>query len=212
MPLQVKLCGLSTPETLDAAIKGGASHVGFMFFPPSPRAVSFEQAAALAARVPGHIKRVGVFVEPCNALLDQAITAGRLDVVQLHNTAPNRAGAIREHTGLEAWAAIGIKSAADLGVTPSYQGAVDSLLYDAKAPAGTQVPGGQGVRFDWSLLAGFAHPLPWILAGGLDAGNVAEAARQTGATTVDVSSGVESAPGVKDVDKIAAFLKAARSI
>ncbi len=212
MPIQVKICGLSSPETLDAAIAGGAGHIGLMFFPPSPRAVSFERAAELAARVPKHVKRVGVFVEPCNALLDQAVEAGRLDAVQLHQCPPGRAAAIRQHTGLETWAAIGIKSAADLNSTRSYSGAADRLLYDAKAPAGAEVPGGQGVRFDWSLLAGFDHPLPWILAGGLDASNVAEAVRRTGAAMVDVSSGVESAPGVKDVDKIAAFLKAARSL
>lgn len=212
MPFHVKICGLSSPETLDAAIKGGASHVGLMFFPPSARAVSFEKAAELAARVPGHVKKVGVFVEPCNALLDRAVEAGRLDIVQVHRCPPGRAAAIRAHTGLESWAAIGIKTAADLATTRGYAGAVDRLLYDAKPPAGTEVPGGQGVRFDWSLLAGFAHPLPWVLAGGLDADNAAEAIQQTGAAMLDVSSGVESAPGVKDVDKIAAFLKAARSI
>jgi len=212
MRIAVKICGLSTPETLDAAITGGASHVGLMFFPPSPRAVTFDKAAELAARVPLHVKRVGVFVEPCNALLDQAIEAGHLDAVQLHTTPPNRAAAIRDRTGLETWAAIGIKSAADLALARGYAGAVERLLYDAKPPAGTEVPGGQGVRFDWSLLAGFDHPLPWLLAGGLDAGNVAMAVRQTGAMMIDVSSGVETAPGVKDVDKIAAFLKAAAAI
>lgn len=211
MPVATKICGLSTPETLDTAIKGGASHIGLMFFPPSPRAVTFDRAAALAARVPGHVRRVGVFVEPCSALLDQAIAAGILDVVQLHKTPPNRAAAIREHTGLEVWAAIGIRSASDLQTAQTYQGAADRLLYDAKPPAGTEVPGGQGIRFDWSLLAGFTHPLPWVLAGGLDADNIAHAVRETGATFADVSSGVESAPGVKDVDKIAAFLKAARA-
>ncbi len=211
MPVEVKICGLTTPETLDAAIKGGASHVGLMFYPPSARAVSFDKAAELSARVPEHVKKVGVFVEPCNALLDQAVAAAGLDVLQLHQTAPNRAAAIRERYGLETWAALGVKTAADLVPARGFVGAVDRLMYDAKAPAGA-VPGGQGVRFDWSLLSGFAHPLPWVLAGGLDVGNVATALRATGAELVDVSSGVESAPGVKDVDKIAAFLQAARTL
>jgi phosphoribosylanthranilate isomerase len=212
MPIQTKICGISTPETLDAAIKGGASHIGFMFFPPSPRAVSFEKAAELADRVPGHVRKVGVFVEPCNALLDQAISAAGLDIIQLHKTPANRAAAIASHTRLECWAAVAIKTRADLAQAGRFQGAVARLLYDAKAPEGSDIPGGLGVRFDWSLLTGFAHPLPWILAGGLDANNVQEAIAATGTDFVDVSSGVESAPGIKDVDKIAAFLKAAREI
>jgi phosphoribosylanthranilate isomerase len=210
MPVSVKICGLSTPETLDAAIAGGASHVGLMFFPPSPRAVSFDQAAALAARAPGHVRRVGVFVEPCNALLDQAVAAGRLDAVQLHDCPPGRAAAIRAHTGREVWAAVAVKTGADLADARSYAGAADRILYDAKT--GAALPGGMGVRFDWTLLQGFDHPLPWALAGGLEAANVAEAVAATGARMVDVSSGVESAPGVKDVDKIAAFLKATAAL
>lgn len=209
MPIEVKICGLSTPETLDAAIAGGASHVGFMFFPPSPRAISFEAAAALATRVPPHVRKVGVFVEPCNALLDQAIASAKLDMVQVHQSTAGRVAAIRSHAGLECWAAIGVKSAADLRAAQSYRGAADRLLYDAKPPEDAAVPGGQGVRFDWRLLEGFSHPLPWILSGGLDPANVRDAIGATGARFVDVSSGVESARGVKDVDKIAAFLKAA---
>lgn len=211
MPVSVKICGLSTRTTLDAAIEGGATHIGLMFHPPSPRALLFEQAAALAARSPTHVKNVGVFVDPSDALLRQAIAAGKLDAVQLHRTSPSRVAAIRERTGLETWAAIGIKSASDLRTANAYSGAADRLLYDAKSPADAAVPGGQGIRFDWSLLAGFAHPLPWILAGGLDANSVARAITQTRPSMVDVSSGVESAPGIKDVDKIAAFLKAAAS-
>jgi phosphoribosylanthranilate isomerase len=209
MPVQTKLCGLSTPEAVDAAIAGGASHIGLMFFPPSPRAISFDQAAALAARIPPHISRVGVFVEPCNALLDRAIAAANLDVVQLHRCPAGRAAAIRQHTKLEAWAAIGVKTKADLLAAAAYRDAVDRLLYDAKPPANAAVPGGQGLRFDWTLLAGFDHPLPWILSGGLDATNVKSAITATGASFVDVSSGIETATGIKDVDKITAFLKAA---
>ena len=208
MPSTAKICGLSTPAALDAAIAGGASHVGLVFFPPSPRAVDFDRAAALAARTPAHVVRVGVFVNPCDALLERAIGAGRLDVLQLHDTAANRAAAIRATHGRETWAALPIRTRADLEAARAYAGAADRLVYDAKTPPGSALPGGMGLRFDWALLDGFRHPLPWALSGGLDPANVGEAIRRTGATLVDVSSGVESAPGVKDVDKIAAFLRA----
>lgn len=208
MAVTAKICGLSTPETLDAAIRGGAAQVGFVFFAPSPRDLSFERAAELAARVPERVARVGVFVDPDDALIARAIDAGRLDTVQLHKTPPARAAAIRARFGLEVWAAVAVKTRADLDAAPPYAGAADRILYDAKTPDGATLPGGMGVRFDWSLLQGFRHPLPWLLSGGLDAGNVAEAIRVTGATAVDVSSGVESAPGVKDAHRIAAFLAA----
>ena len=212
MPVTAKICGLSTPATLDAAIAGGASHVGFVFFPPSPRNVAPEQAAGLAARAPAHVARVGVFVDPDDALLDAAIAGGRLDAIQLHKTAPDRAAAIRARTRRDIWAAVAVKTRADLDAARSYAGAADRILYDAKTADGARLPGGMGVRFDWALLDGFAHPLPWALSGGLDAGNVAEAATRTGARLVDVSSGVEDAPGAKSVDKIAAFLQAVRRL
>ncbi|MBB5713896.1 phosphoribosylanthranilate isomerase [Sphingomonas aerophila] len=208
MPVQTKICGLSTAATLDAAIAGGASHVGFVFFAPSPRNLSFDLTAGLAARVPPRVARVGVFVDPDDALIDAAIAVGRLDAIQLHRTAPARVAALRGRTGLETWAAVPIKTRADLGAARSLAGAADRILYDAKTPEGATLPGGMGVRFDWALLDGVSHPLPWAMSGGLDSANVAEAIRRTGATLVDVSSGVESAPGVKDVDKIAAFLQA----
>jgi phosphoribosylanthranilate isomerase len=204
-----KICGLSTPDTLAAAIAGGASHVGFVFFPPSPRNVTPDQAAALAMRVPSHVAKVGVFVDPDDALLDAAITAARLDAIQLHKISPTRTAAIRARTRREVWAAIPIKTRADLDMGRSYAGAADRLLYDAKTPDDSALPGGMGLRFDWALLDGAQHPLPWALSGGLTPDNIAEAIGRTGARLVDVSSGVESAPGVKDVDKIAAFLKAA---
>ena len=204
-----KICGLSTPETLAAAIAGGASHVGFVFFPPSPRNVTLGRAAGLAGCVPGHIGRVGVFVDPDDALLDAAIAAAKLDAIQLHKTSPGRTAAIRARTRREIWAAIPIKTRADLDAGRSYAAAADRLLYDAKTPEDAALPGGMGLRFDWALLDGFRHPLPWALSGGLTPGNVAQAIARTGAPLVDVSSGVESAPGVKHVDKIAAFLKAA---
>lgn len=212
MPTLTKICGLSTPETIDAALKGGASHIGFNFFPPSPRNVSFERASELASLVPAHVFKVGVFVDPCNALLDQAIAAGQLDVVQVHKTSPGRTAAIRAHTRRETWGAIGVRTAQDLTNVAAFRGAADFLLYDALQPDDAALPGGMGIRFDWTLLDGFTHPLPWGLAGGLTPGNVAEAIRTTGATLVDTSSGVESAPGIKDVDKIAAFLKATANL
>ena len=208
MPITAKICGLTTRETLDAAIAGEASHVGFVFFPPSPRNLDADRARALAARVPAHVRRVGVFLDPDDALIDMAVAAGRLDALQLHKTAPGRVAELARRTGLESWAAVAVKTRADLDRAREYAGAAQRILYDAKTPDGASLPGGMGLRFDWSLLDGFRHPLPWALSGGLDAGNVAEAIGRTGATLVDVSSGVESAPGVKDVDKIAAFLKA----
>lgn len=208
MPITAKICGLSTPETLDAAIDQGAAQVGFVFFPPSPRTLTFEQAAGLAGRVPDHVRKAGVFVDPDDALLDAAIAAGRLDILQLHKTVPDRVAAIRTRTGREVWAAVAVKTRADLAPAASFAGPADRLLYDAKTPDSAALPGGMGLRFDWTLLQGHAHPLPWALSGGLTPDNVVEAIRVTGATAVDVSSGVESTPGVKDVDKIAAFLKA----
>lgn len=208
MRATAKICGLSTPETLDVAIRGGARHVGFVFFPASPRHLSFARAGELAARVPGHIGRVGVFVDPDDELLGRAIAAGQLDTVQLHKTPPTRAAAIRARFQRETWAAVAVKTRSDLNAARGYAGAADRILYDAKTPEGAALPGGMGVRFDWTLLDGFRHPLPWLLSGGLDPANVAEAIRVTGAVEVDVSSGVESAPGVKDAAKIAAFLAA----
>lgn len=208
MPVTAKICGLSTPATLDAAIAGGASHVGVVFFAPSPRNVAFDGAARLAARVPASIARVGVFVDPDDALVDEAVAAARLDAVQLHQVTPARAAAIRARTGCETWAAIAVRTPADLAGAAAFRGAADRLLYDAKTPDGSALPGGMGLRFDWGLLDGFAHPLPWALSGGLSPANVGEAIARTGARLVDVSSGVESAPGIKDAGRITAFLRA----
>ena len=203
-----KICGLSTPETLDAAIAGGASHVGFVFFPPSPRNLSFKRAAELAARTPDRVARVGVFVDPDDALLEQAVEVAGLAVIQLHKVGPARAAAVRVRFDREVWAGVPVKTRADLDAADMLVGAVDRVLYDAKPPPGAPLPGGTGVRFDWTLLDGFRHPLPWVLSGGLDAGNVAAAIARTGAALVDVSSGVETTPGIKDAALIAKFLKA----
>ncbi len=212
VPVTAKICGLTTPDTLEAALSGGASHVGFVFFPASPRHLTFEAATGLAARVPAHVQRVGVFVDPEDALVEAAIKAGRLDAVQLHKTAPPRVAAIRATFGRDVWAAVAVKTGADLAQAAHYAGAATRLLYDAKTPEAAELPGGMGLRFDWRLLEGFRHPLPWALSGGLDASNVAEAVRRTGATLVDVSSGVESAPGVKDKGRLLAFLKTVQSL
>ncbi|SFR82061.1 phosphoribosylanthranilate isomerase [Sphingomonas jatrophae] len=204
-----KICGISTAETLDAAIAGGASHVGFVFFPKSPRNVSFEQAKALAARTPSHVKTVGLFVDnEDDRFVDEAVHWAELDVLQLHgNESPARTAHLRRFAGVELWKAVPVRTRADLTVAASYRDAADRIVYDAKPPVGADLPGGNGLRFDWKLLDGFAHPLPWVLSGGLDAANVADAVGITGARLVDVSSGVEDRPGVKSVDKIAAFLQ-----
>lgn len=210
MRKKVKICGISTPESLVSVLSAGADAVGFVFFPPSPRFVSPERAAALAARAP-HIRRVGVFVDPDDALLEAAISAGRLDVVQIQGSeAPARIAAIRARFGTEIWKAVGVKSEADVAAAERGAAGADALLLDAKAPEGADLPGGNGLRFDWRILAARRPAMPWILAGGLAPENVAEAIRLTGAPFVDVSSGVEDAPGVKNLAKIAAFVEAAR--
>lgn len=203
-----KICGLSTPATVDAAIGGGASHLGFNFYPPSPRAVSFDIVAGLAARVPPRVTKVGIYVDPNDELLERSIVAGQLDAVQLHHVAPDRAAAVAARFGRATWAVVAVKTRADLDTARSFAGAADRILYDAKTPDDAALPGGMGVRFDWTLLEGFRHPLPWALSGGLDARNVGEAIARTGAALVDVSSGVEIAPGEKDAGLIAAFLNA----
>ena len=204
MPIAAKICGLSTPETVNAAIRHGAGHVGFVFFARSPRDIAPERAGGL--QTPDMIGRVGVFVDPDDAFLAYAVKDARLSAIQLHgDESPERAAAIRTRFGVEVWKAVPVRTRADLDIARGYRAAVDRILYDARTPKG-DLPGGIGLRFDWKLLDGFSHPLPWALSGGLDAANVADAIAITGAPIVDVSSGVESAPGIKDVDKIAAFL------
>ena len=211
-----KICGLTSADTAIAALRGGAEYIGYVFYPPSPRHVSFDQVRSInqalgnSATTRSRGKVVGVFVDPDDALVDGAVFCGELDAIQLHRTSPERTDHLRRFSGCETWAAVAVKTRADLDSARTYVGAADRVLYDAKTPPGAALPGGMGLRFDWGLLDGFRHPLPWALSGGLDPANVADAIRRTGAPLVDVSSGVESAPGVKDVDKIAAFLKAAR--
>ena len=206
--VDIKICGLTDVAAIDAALDGGASHVGFVHFARSPRHLAPDRLALIATRLPPHVRRVGVLVDPDDMLVDALVTAGGLHVLQLHGSeTPARAAALAARTGLEVWKAIPVRTAADVAMGGAYVGAVHRLLYDAKTQEGA-LPGGMGHRFDWTLLAGHRAPLPWALSGGLDAENVAQAIHQTCAPLVDVSSGVESTPGVKDVDKIAAFCKA----
>ena len=206
----IKICGVTTPAAIEAAARGGASHIGLNYFPKSPRFLAPDRVAPLVTSIPSHLKRVGVLVDPDDNLIDAMIAAGGMQIIQLHGReTPERTASLRQRTGLPVWKAIAVKTAADLASGAAYAGAVDFLLYDAKTPDGAVLPGGLGHRFDWSLLAGHRAPLPWGLSGGLDASNVVEAIRVTSAPLVDVSSGVESAPGVKDIARIAAFCKAA---
>lgn len=207
----IKICGLTTPETLEATIQARADHVGFNFFPPSPRYLAPRDAAALAARAEGRISRVGLFVDADDAAIAEAVTAARLDAIQLHGQeSPERAAQLKARFGLPVWKALSVASAEDVARAQTYVGAVDFVLFDAKTPKGT-LPGGMGLSFDWSLVANWKGPIAWGLAGGLTPDNVAEAIERTGAPLVDTSSGVESAPGVKDSGRIAAFCTAVRA-
>lgn len=209
---QIKICGLTTAAAVDAALAAEADYIGLVFFPASPRNVSFEQAAALVARAARRAKVVGLFVDPDRALLDAARAAVTLDIIQLHGKErPAEVGQIRMTHGLPVWKAIGVRRSEDLAEANKFRGTADRILYDAKPPEGAKLPGGTGLRIDWEILKGKSHPLPWMLAGGLTPRNVAEAVSVTCAPAVDVSSGVESAPGVKDAALIADFCKAARA-
>ena len=206
----IKICGLTTAEVLEAAIAARADYFGLMFYAPSPRNLSFAAAAQLAARAGTRIGRVGVFVDPDDALVEQAVAAGQLDVLQLNGTAPARRAELRARYGLPIWAVHEVAGPDSLaGLDQS--SADDLLLYDAKTPKGSALPGGMGLSFDWAMLAAVRHPQHWGLAGGLTPTNVASAIAQTGAPLVDTSSGVESAPGIKDPALIAAFCKTARA-
>ena len=208
MATLVKICGLSTPETLAAAVQAGADYVGLVHFEKSPRHLSLAEAARLRADVPPQVKTVLLVVNLAPAALAEAVRTVRPDVVQFHGAeTPEALARFRAETGIEAWRALGVRDAASLSDAARFHGAADRLLFDAPASG---LPGGNGTRFDWDLLKAYRAPTPWGLAGGLTPANVAEAIRLTGAPMVDTSSGVESAPGIKDVDKIAAFCKAAR--
>jgi phosphoribosylanthranilate isomerase len=210
MTLQIKICGLSTPETIEAAVEAGVTHIGLVHFEKSPRHVSIEQAMRLRSLIPPSVKTVLLTANAEIPVAATAIDKIKPDVVQFHGTeTPDWIKLVREKAGVETWKAVGLKDTGTLERSRKYIGAADRLLFDAPAKA---LPGGNGETFRWELLHGYDHYLPWILAGGLTPDNVATAIRSTGADFVDTSSGVESAPGIKDVDKIAAFCQAARSL
>jgi phosphoribosylanthranilate isomerase len=209
----VKICGLSSAVTLDAALEARADMVGFVFFEPSPRNLSLAQARSLATRVRGRAQKVALTVNAEDAKLEAIVDALAPDILQLHGKeSPERVRAIRARFGIPIMKAIGVGSRPDLQKAPAYAEAADTLLFDAKPAPEAVLPGGNGRAFDWSILSDFAAERPWMLSGGLDAGNVGEALAATGAGGVDVSSGVESAPGVKDPARIAAFVAAVRAL
>lgn len=207
--MHVKICGLSEPRTFEAAVEAGARYLGFVFFAKSPRNIGMSLAADLTAGAPPGVMKVALAVNPDDDLLTRI---GRIpiDMIQLHGAEPpERVREVKALTGLPVMKAIGVADAADLEKIDRYGEVADQLLIDAKPPAGGDLPGGNGLSFDWRLIANRDWPRPWMLAGGLTPENVAEAAALTGARQVDVSSGVESAPGVKDEALIRAFLSAA---
>ena len=212
MSVAAKICGLSTPETLDAAVQAGASWVGFVTFPRSPRHIeSLDLLKSLGGRVPKGVGRVGLFVDPDDALIDARVGTGVIDVLQLHGSeTPERVAALKARTGKQAMKAIKVASPADIGrAIAAYAGVVDYLMFDA---ADGTLPGGNAKSFDWTFLSGTKVPVPWMLAGGLTPDNVAEAVRVTGTPIVDVSSGVESSRGVKSIELIRAFLDRVKAL
>ena len=212
MDVRVKICGLREEAHVAAAVEAGARYVGFVFFAKSPRNVTVETAARLAATVPPGVAKVALVVDATDAELDAMVAAVPLDMLQLHgNESPDRVAGIRARFGLPVMKAVGIAGPEDVEKIALYGKVADQILVDAKAPKGAAVPGGNGLSFDWTLIARKYWPCPWMLAGGLTPDNVAEAIRLTGARQVDVSSGVELAPGVKDAGLIRAFVATAQA-
>lgn len=210
--IDVKICGLTSVEAIEAAAEAGAAYAGFVFFDKSPRNVIPREAPALVKHVPGAMKKVGVFVEPSDSLLERAIVAGRLDIIQLHgDERPERLKSLKARHKVEIWKAIPVSTASDLERAKRYREDANLILFDARTPKASRLPGGMGIAFDWKLLNRFNHKAPWGLSGGLNAGNVAEALAITGATMLDVSSGVENEPGIKSPAKISAFMEAVKA-
>lgn len=212
--VQVKICGVNDAAAARAAAEAGADMVGFMFYPPSPRAVTPERAAELARELPAGVLRVAVLVDPDDSLVDSVVASGVIDLLQLHGReTPARVAAIRARAGLPVMKVLSVADKADVEAARAYEEVADRIMFDARPPkdmAGA-LPGGNAVAFDWNLLAGLVLSVPWTLAGGLNAGNVADAIRLTGAPAVDTSSGVEERPGVKDPERIRAFVAAAKA-
>ncbi|MFN3700659.1 MAG: phosphoribosylanthranilate isomerase [Alphaproteobacteria bacterium] len=206
----VKICGISEPKALDCAVQAGARFLGFVFYPPSPRHVSFDTAWTLAQSVPTGVRSVGLFVNPDDALLERALTGIQLDMIQLHgDETPGRIATIKARYAMPIIKAIRLGQADDLRDIEGYESAADWLLFDAK-PQNAALPGGTGESFDWNLLKNRSFKKPWMLSGGLNADNVAKALQTLSPDALDVSSGVESTKGVKDCDKIRAFLHAVK--
>jgi phosphoribosylanthranilate isomerase len=215
MAVKAKICGLNSAASVAAAIAGGASHVGFNFYAPSPRAIDPAKAALLGAQVPPGVDKVGLFVDASDEEFETTLSEARLDMLQLQgDETPRRVKDLRRRFGLPIIKALRIASAADVAAADEFLPAADWLLFDAKPPPGMTgaLPGGNALSFDWTLIAGRRWTKPWMLSGGLNIGNLAAAVATTGATTVDVSSGVEDSPGRKNPEKITAFLKLAASL
>ena len=212
MPLLVKICGLSTRETLDTALEAGADMVGFVFFPPSPRHLSLETARELGRQAKGRAAKVALSVDADDAMLSNIVETLQPDLLQLHGKETiARVRDIKAKFGLPVMKVIAVETAADLAALPGYAGVADRILFDARAPKGASRPGGLGAVFDWQVLSKLELTLPYMVSGGLCADNVAEAIRVTRAGGVDVSSGVERSPGHKDPEMIRAFIRAARA-
>ncbi len=213
MSIAVKICGLKNEEGLSAAVEAGADYVGFVFFPRSPRFIEAKAAAPLIASIPHSVTPVGLFVDPTDAELEQVLKAAPLlRVAQLHGTeTPARVAEIAKTFSIKTMKALGVSASEDIAAAQNYVGVADWLLFDAKPPKDATRPGGNALTFDWTLMRSYLSNTPWLLAGGLEAGNVAQAIAASGATAVDVSSGVEDAPGVKSPAKIRSFIQAARS-
>lgn len=209
MAFDIKICGLSTAETFDAALDNGASHVGFIFFAKSPRNVSPALAGQLRKAAIGRAKAVAVTVDADNAFLDEIVAAMAPDMLQLHGTeTPERVAEVKARYGLPVMKAFSIREAKDLEAIAPYRGIADRMLFDAKPPAGSDLPGGNGVSFDWQVLAGLDASVDYMLSGGLNAANIGDAIRCAAPPGIDISSGVESAPGVKDAALIENFFRA----
>ncbi|HWI28832.1 MAG TPA: phosphoribosylanthranilate isomerase [Stellaceae bacterium] len=213
MSVDAKICGLSTAEGVAAAARHGARFVGFVFYPPSRRNVTPSLVAALAALVPEGITKVGLFVDADDATLSETLARAPLDMLQFHGReSPERVAWAKRRFGKPVMKSIPVAAESDLAQAGHYFGVADRLIFDAKPPKDATVPGGNGLVFDWELLGGKRWPVPWMLSGGLSAENLGDAVRLTHAGTVDVSSGVERAPGIKDPEKIAAFLARTRQL
>lgn len=212
MPLDIKICGLKTPEAVATALAGGASHIGFIFFPKSPRYVTAEVAGELRKAAIGKAKAVAVTVDAGDDVLDAFVTAMRPDMLQLHGSeTPERVAAVKNRYGLPVMKVFSVREATDLDAVGVFRGVADRFMFDAKPPAGSELPGGNGIPFDWHALAGLDRDVDYMLSGGLNATNVGDALRLLDPPGIDISSGVESAVGVKDVALMQEFFKAVKA-